>query len=58
MTKKIALPGVTEAIFAQDAVDLNVACWMVDSPQPVREEVVREPKHVEMAICRGPGIED
>ena len=35
----VALPGVPEVVFAQDAVDLHVSPWVVDRVDGEAEEV-------------------
>ena len=55
--KDITLPCVSKVVFAQNAVDLNVATWMLAGVDWVFEQVPREPQYVEVAICRRTGVE-
>ena len=57
VSKDIALPSVSKVVFAQNAVDLNVATWMLAGVDCVFEQVPREPQYVEVAICRRTGVE-
>ena len=57
VSKDITLPCVSKVVFAQHAVDLNVATWVLAGVDWVSEQVPRKPQYVEVAICRRTGVE-
>ena len=54
----VALPGVPEVIFAENAVDLHIPSGMVDGVDGISEEVQNEAEHVQVTICRRPRVKD
>ena len=58
VTEDITLPRVPQIVFAQDTVDLDVSCGVLNGENEVRAEVINEAGDIEVAVCRGARIED
>ncbi len=46
MTKGIALPRVPKVVFTQNAADLHIASWMLDSVYREAKEIQDEAKDI------------
>lgn len=58
MPEEVALPNVSEIIFAQNAVPLDVRAGMGRREGGTHKDIAQLDEGVQVAICRRPGIQD